>query len=129
MTPDEREIRAIHSNWIGAVNAGDLDRLLTLVAEDVVFLAPGQAPVGRDGFSSNFVAAHKQMQIRCASELDEVVVIGEVAYTRSRDGLSVIPHANGKAAELTGHRMTIYRKQPDGRWVVSRDMHTLTATA
>ena len=58
MASDEREIRTMHSIWIDAVNAGDLARLLTLVAEDVVFLTPGQAPFGREGFSSNFMAAH-----------------------------------------------------------------------
>ena len=56
MASDEREIRTVHSIWIDAVNAGDLARLLTLVAEDVVFLTPGQAPFGREGFSSNFMA-------------------------------------------------------------------------
>jgi ketosteroid isomerase-like protein len=94
------------------------------------------------------MAAHQQMRICCASELEEVVVVGEVAYTRSRDALSVTPRAGGnraerdrlpqaarrvraeariKAAQLAGHRMTIYRKQRDGRWLLSRDVHTLSA--
>jgi len=119
----------VHSSWIDAVNAGDLARLLTLLAEDVVFLSPGQAPAGREGFSSTFTTAHKQMQIRCTSELEEVVVVGEIAYTRSRDALSVTPRTSGKAALLTGHRMTVYRKQRDGRWLLSRDVHTLSDTA
>ena len=82
MTSDEREIRTVHSSWIDAVNTGDLARLLTLLAEDVVFLTPGQAPVGREGFSSNFMTAHKQMQICCTSGLEEVVVVGEVASAK-----------------------------------------------
>lgn len=124
---DEQEIRAVHSIWIDAVNVGDLDRLLTLVAEDVVFLTPGQAPFGREGFSSNFMAAHEQMRISCTSELEEVVVVGAVAYTRSRDALSVTPRAGGTAVELAGYRMTVYRKHRDGRWLLSRDAHTLSA--
>lgn len=47
MGPEERAIREVHSTWIGAVNAGDLARLLRMMADDVVFLNPGQAPVGR----------------------------------------------------------------------------------
>ena len=129
MPSDEQEIRAVHSIWIDSVNAGDLARLLTLVAEDVVFLAPGQAPFGRERFSSHFVTAHKQMRICCTSELEEVVVVGEVAYTRSRDTLSVTPRAGGTAAQLAGHRMTVYRKQTDGRWLLSPDAHTLSAVA
>src|SRR5205085_9673499 len=106
MGPDEREIREVHSTWINAVNAGDLVRLLTLMADDVVFLNPGQAPFGRDGFSANFSAAHQQVRICCSSELEEVVVIGEVAYTRSRDALSVAPRAGGEARQLAGQRIT-----------------------
>jgi uncharacterized protein (TIGR02246 family) len=127
MTSDEREIRAVHSTWIDAVNAGDLDRLLTMMADDVVFFSPGQAPFGREKFSSTFVSAHQQMRICCTSELEEVVVVGEVAYTRSRDALSVTPRGGGDAAQLAGYRMTVYRKQRDGRWILSRDVHTLAA--
>ena len=130
MGTDERAIRELHATWIAAVNAGDLVRLLNLMADDVVFLNPGQAPFGRDGFSANFSAAHQQVRIRCISELEEVVVVGEVAYTRSRDSLSVIPRdsgeAGGEAKQLAGHRITVYRKQPDGRWVLARDAHTLS---
>ena len=131
MGPDERAIREVHSTWIDAVNAGDLARLLTMMTDDAVFLNPGRAPLGRDGFSDGFSAAHKQVRINCISELEEVVVVGEVAYTRSRDSLSVIPRAGGEAAQLAGHRITVWRKQhggPDGgRWLLARDAHTLSA--
>ena len=126
MGTDERAIREAHSTWIDAVNAGDLVRLLTMMADDVVFLSPGQAPSGRDGFSAVFPAAHRQARIHCGSELEEVVVVGEVAYTWSRDSLSVTPLAGGEAMQLAGHRLTVWRKQPDGRWLLARDAHTLT---
>jgi uncharacterized protein (TIGR02246 family) len=60
MGSDERAIREVHTTWIDAVNAGDLVRLLTLMADDVVFLNPGRAPFGRDGFPVGFSAAHQQ---------------------------------------------------------------------
>jgi len=115
MEPDERTIREVHLTWIDAVNAGDLVCLLSLMADDVVFLNPGQAPIGRDGFSPGFSAAHQQARINCISELEHVVVVGEVAYTLSRDSLLVTPRAGGEATQLAGHRLTVYRKQPDGR--------------
>lgn len=126
MGPDEQAIREVHSTWIDAVNAGDLVRLLALMADDVVFLNPGREPLGRDGFPAVFSAAHQQARINCVSELEEVVVVGEVAYTLSRDSLSVTPRAGGAATQLAGHRITVYRKQPDGRWLLARDAHTLS---
>jgi uncharacterized protein (TIGR02246 family) len=129
MGVDERAIREVHSAWIDGVNAGDLARLLTMMADDVVFLNPGRAPIGRDGFSAGFSAAHEQARVRCVSDLEEVVVVGEVAYTRSRDALSVIPRVGGEPTQLAGHRITVYRKQPEGRWLLARDAHTLSVVA
>ncbi|RZT92478.1 YybH family protein [Rivibacter subsaxonicus] len=129
MGPDERTIRELHTTWIDAVNAGDLARLLTLMADDVALLHPGHAPIGRDEFPARFSSAHQQSRIRCISELEEVVVSGLVAYTLCRDSLSVTPHAGGETTELAGHRITIYRKQPDGRWLLARDANTLSPVA
>jgi uncharacterized protein (TIGR02246 family) len=126
MHSDEHKIREVHSGWIEAVNGRDLARLLTLMADDVVLLGPGQPPFGREVFSSTFTAAHENLLIRCSSDLEEVVVVGDVAYTRSRDALSVTPRAGGDTTQLAGHRVTIYRKQPDGRWLLARDAHTLS---
>ena len=126
MGSDERAIREMHTAWIDAVNAGDLARLLSLMADDVVFLNPGDEGLGRDGFSTRFSAAHQQLRIRCVSELEEVVVAGEVAYTRSRDSLSVSPLTGGEENRLAGDRMTIYRKQPGGGWLLARDANVLS---
>jgi len=122
------EIRAVHSLWISAVNVGDLDRLLTLVTDDLVLLNPQGGPAGREAFATTFAAAHRLFQIRCTSELDEVVVAGDVAYARANDTLTITPRDGGTAAQFAGYRLTIYRKQADGRWLLARDAHTLTET-
>ena len=126
MRSDEQAIREVHSTWIDAVNAGDLARLLVMSTDDVVFLNLGEECIGRDGFSTKFSAAHQQLRIRCVSELMEVVIVGEVAYTCSRDSLTVSPRADGEESRLAGDRMTIYRRQPDGRWLLARDANVLS---
>lgn len=126
MGNNDSTIREVHSSWIDAANAGDLARLLALMADDAVFLSPGDEPLGRDGFSAKFSAAHQQLRLNCISDLEEVVVVGDVAYTRSRDALHVISRADGEATQLAGYRMSVYRQQPDGRWLLARDAHTLT---
>jgi len=126
MGSDEGAIREAHSSWIDAVNSGNLERLLTLMTDDVVFLNPGREPFGRREFPEGFLIAHQRSWIHCVSEIEEVAVFGEVAYTRCRDSLSVKPRAGGEATELAGHRITIYRKQPDGLWLLARDAHTLS---
>jgi len=126
---DEQAVRALHAAWIDAVNAGDLARLLGLMTGDAQFLGPGREPMAREAFAEGFTAAHRQSRLRCVSELQDVVVAGDVAYTICRDSLGVRPAAGGAGSALAGHRMSIYRRQPDGRWLLARDAHTLTAAA
>jgi uncharacterized protein (TIGR02246 family) len=123
---DERATRELHASWIDAVNASDLAGLNTMMADDVMFLNPGRAPFGRDDFPAGFLAAHQKYRVLCASELEEVVIAGDVAYTRSRDSLSLTPRAGGKPVRLAGYRITIYRKIADGQWLLARDVHTLS---
>jgi uncharacterized protein (TIGR02246 family) len=125
MTPAERAIREVHTTWIKAVNAGDVARLLALATDDLVLLNPGEAPIGREGFAAKLSGAHQRVLIDCRSDLEEVVVAGDVAYTRARDTLSITPRAGGAPTRFAGQRITIYRRQPDGRWLLARDAHTL----
>ena len=125
MEADDQAIRELNATWIDAVNKRDLACLLALMADDVVFLGPGQAPFGRDKFHIGFTAAHQQSLIRCVSAVEEVVVVGDLAHTVCRDSVSATPHAGGDALEFAGYRLTVFRKQPDGRWLLARDAHTV----
>jgi uncharacterized protein (TIGR02246 family) len=129
MQSDEQAIREVHTTWIDAVNAGDLPRLLGLMTDDVVFLTPGQPPLGREDFPARFSGGHQQFRINCISELQEIVVAGNVAHTLSKDSLSLTSRAGEGTSRLAGDRLTIYRKQPDGRWLLARDAHTLAPVA
>ncbi|WP_342119837.1 YybH family protein [Pseudoduganella sp. OTU4001] len=125
MAAERSEIHDFMETWIKAVNAGDIARLLTMVTDDVVLVGPGGAPFGREVFEATFTGAHKELVINCASEVDDVVIAGDVAYSVCHDSLSVTPRAGGAATRLAGHRVTVYRKGADGRWRLARDAHTL----
>jgi uncharacterized protein (TIGR02246 family) len=125
MQADEQAVRDHHAMWMAAVNAADVARLLSLMTQDVVLLNPGGEPLGRDGFPALFLGAHERFELRCVSELQEVVVVGDLAYSRCHDTLSLVPRAGGGAVALAGHRITVYRRQADGRWLLARDAHTL----
>ena len=42
MSADERAIREVPQEWMRATAAGDLARVLELMADDIVFLTPGR---------------------------------------------------------------------------------------
>jgi uncharacterized protein (TIGR02246 family) len=126
MRSDEEALRATHTTWIDAVNAGDLDTLLRLMTPDAMFLNPGQAPSGRDDFPAGFLGAHREFVIQCTSDLQEVGIRGDLAFAIAKDALTLTPRAGGATERLAGHRLSIYRKNADGDWQLARDAHTLT---
>lgn len=129
MTSDEMAVRDSHARWIAAVNANDLAYLLTAIADDAVLLSPGRAPSGRDDFTAEFSAAHGALRLHCRSDIEEVGVCNDLAWTRCRDTLTITPRASGATQRFEGHRLTLYRRAADGRWLLTRDAHTLTLIA
>ena len=53
MTDDERAIRGVVEQWLAASRAGDLDTLLSLMTDDVIFMVPGSKPFGKERFAAN----------------------------------------------------------------------------
>jgi uncharacterized protein (TIGR02246 family) len=122
---DAQAIRDSQKAWFDATAAGDLPGLLALMTEDMVFLTPGRPPFGRDAFASNFTAGLKKVRIQASGEFEEIVIVGEVAYGRGRLSVVITPHAGGAPQRLAGYTLSVYRRQPDGRWLMARDANLL----
>jgi uncharacterized protein (TIGR02246 family) len=46
MTDDERAIRDLVATWMKASEAGDVQTVLNLMADDMIFMVPGREPFG-----------------------------------------------------------------------------------
>jgi len=125
---DEQAIRDLVTNWLRATIAGDLPRLLALMAEDVVFLAPGQPPLrGKEAFATAFNAALQRVRIDASSEIQEVRVEGGMAYCWNQFVVTTTPLNGGPAQRRKGYTLTILRKTRLGNWVLTRDANMLAA--
>ncbi len=126
---DEQAIRDLVAEWHRATAVGDVSSLLNLMADDVVFLTPGQPPMrGRDAFGLAFEAAVKSMRIESTGEIQEVVVAGDCAYCWTQLSVAIIPRSSGVAMARSGPALTIFRKMANGAWVLARDANMLTVT-
>jgi len=124
---DEQAIRDLVANWLRATSAGDLPRLLSFMAEDVIFLAPGQPPLrGKDAFATAFRSALGHVRITALSEIQEVRIAGEFAYCWNHFTVTLSPLDGGPPKRSKGHTLTILRKTHEGRWVVTRDANMLS---
>ncbi|MBI2267755.1 MAG: SgcJ/EcaC family oxidoreductase [Armatimonadetes bacterium] len=125
MDEDERAIRELITTWLEASKVGDTEKVLSLMADDVVFLMPGQPPMrGKAAFAESR-AAITQLHIDATSEIREIKVFGGWAYTWTHLNVVASPIKGGASIKRTGHTLSILRKQPDGKWVLFRDANML----
>jgi uncharacterized protein (TIGR02246 family) len=123
MTDDERAIRQVIDTWFTATKAGDVDTVLGLMTEDVVFMVPGREPFGKEEFAAGS-RAMANVTFDGASEIVELRVLGEWAYLRNHIDLRVTP-PNGATVHRAGYTLTILRKERDGQWRLARDANLL----
>jgi uncharacterized protein (TIGR02246 family) len=124
MTDDERAIREVISTWLQASAAGDTATVLNLMADDVVFLVPGQPPFGK----KEFAAAQSGMagfRFDAQSDVREVHVTGDWAYSWTNLTVMMTPTDGSPPVRRCGHTLSIFRRLADGRWVLSRDANML----
>lgn len=124
MTDDERAIRDLVATWMKASEAGDLNTVLSLMADDVIFMAPGREPFGKEEFRAASETM-KKVRLTGTSDIRELKVLGDWAYIRNYIEISVMP-PNGTAMQRRGYALSILRKQSDGKWVLWRDTNLVT---
>jgi uncharacterized protein (TIGR02246 family) len=121
---EEQAIRDVVETWLAASKAGDLATVLSLMADDVVFMVPGQEPFGKE----TFAARNRNMKgvlVESTGEIQEIEILGEWAWLRNRLKVTIAP-PGVKPAVHSGYTLTILRKNPDGKWVLARDANLLT---
>ncbi len=121
---DERAIRDLIATWMEASRAGDTAKVLSLMADDVVFQVPGREPFGKEAFA-NMSQGMKGVRMEGSSDICELRVLGDWAYLRNHIAITVTP-PDGKPMKRAGYTLTILRKQTNGQWLLSRDANLLT---
>jgi uncharacterized protein (TIGR02246 family) len=128
MNKDEQEIRTLVETWLQATREGNIDKVLDLMTEDVVFLVPGQPPMaGRQAFGAALRSVLGQHAIESTSEIDEIAVFGDVAYCRSRLQVTVTRKHDNLPMLRKGHALSILRRCADGKWRLARDANMVVA--
>jgi uncharacterized protein (TIGR02246 family) len=131
MRNDEQEIRHLVATWIAATKAGDIETVLSLMADDVVFLVPGQSPmIGKSAFAAaaKALSDHGAPQFDGTSEIQEIQIFGDWAFMWTKLTVVVTPPGSAPSMTRAGHTLSILRKQ-NGKWVLARDANMLVSVS
>ena len=130
MNMDEQAIRRLVAQWHSATAAGDVETVLGLMAEDVVFLVPGQLPMkGRSTFANGLRRLLTSHRLESTSDIQEVYVSGDLGYCWSVLNVRITPLSDSNAVVRKGSAWSILRKQANGEWVVVCDANMLSVAS
>src|SRR5262245_22755870 len=127
MTEDERAIHELIGTFMKASQDGDVDTVLGLMADDVIFMVPGREPFGKQEFAAT-AQGIKDMRMEGTNEVRELKVLGNWAYLRGYIAITMTPPGCAPV-KRAGYTLTILRKEPDGHWLLARDANLLTTAA
>ena len=123
MNADERAIRMLISTWLTATRAGDTDRVLGLMSDDVVFLTAVNPPMrGKAAFAES-QRALADASIDATGDVQEIRTFGEWGYAWTQLSVTISPKS-GEPVTRSGATLTIFRKE-QGTWVLFRDANML----
>ena len=122
---DEEAIRRLVQSWMAATKAGDLSKVLSLMADDVIFMVPGRQPFGKEAFIASSQNM-KDVRFEGRSEPQEIRVLGDWAWIRNYLEVTITP-PQGKPLVRSGYTLTILQRNSAGNWVIARDANLLSA--
>jgi ketosteroid isomerase-like protein len=104
--------------YITAAKAGDVATLVSLVADDVISMAPNDTTVyGRAEYQSWWEEYFQYFRLVAFSEPERSVVInGDFAVEHSGYMIAVAPLSGGTRIRDDGRILTIWKRQLDGSW-------------
>ncbi len=116
----ELHISQIGQQWAKHFNARDLDKLMAAYAPDAVYMPPHHAAIhGRDAIREYLNNPMRHGVCDLAYEVTFVKHSGDLAYDVGRYTMTV-PRNGGKRQDR-GKYLTVWRRQPDGKWLIVAD--------
>lgn len=124
MIDDEQAIRTVIATWMAASKAGDVDTVLSLMTDDVVFSVCGREPFGKAEFAQS-ARAMSGASLEGENRIVELQVLGDWAFVRAFVAMAMTP-PNGATVRRSGFTLTLLRKEADGAWRLARDANLMS---
>lgn len=127
MHSDEEQIQLLTQTWMTATKTGDVNTMLGLMTEDVIFLVPGRPPMRKSEFAAALTAQSGQTRptIDGTSDIQEIIVNGNWAFMWTTLAIVATPPSGGAPIKRAGNTLTVLKRE-SGKWLIARDANLLT---
>ena len=118
----ETAARAAHDDYVEAINSNNVDTLMGMLTDDVVYLSPHEPVlVGKAAVRAWSEAYFGAYEAKWDKTSEEFTVAGDWAIERYAYKSTDTPKAGGSVVIDTGKGINIYHHDADGVWRIARD--------
>lgn len=120
---DREAVRRFYTRWFGAMEEGDVDGVLALIADDFMLKTPGQPPLThREALRENLERFHEAYTEEVEWEIASMGFGGEWAWVEVRERVTLVPRSGEVERQIVGTHLAILRRGPEGGWRLFRDV-------
>jgi uncharacterized protein (TIGR02246 family) len=120
----EEDVAAIEASadiFVEAALAGDWEALAALYTEDVVLMPPNGPVVEGRVAIQDFLESFPFIT-QFAVTIVQIDGRGDLAFVRGTNSMTLIVEGTSEPIHITGKYVEIWRKQPDGKWLIAVDI-------
>lgn len=122
----EQSIRRAVEEFTRAYNAGDLQNLAEIFAEDLIDMSAGEptrtGEEARKDFVARVAATHAKFRPRLEIHIEELRIAGEWAYQRGSLLVTLIPKEGGDTSFISQRYLEIWKRESGGKWKIAIEM-------
>jgi uncharacterized protein (TIGR02246 family) len=116
---DVEAIKKITDDFNAAINAGNIDKLVSLYTDDAVRIPPNKPPlVGKEAIRSLFQEQLDQFTVQNEGIIVDLKVSGDLAFVRGSWTSINTPKTGGEPLKYNGSFVSVFQQQPEGSWKV-----------
>jgi len=110
------------SRWYAHFNASDASGIAAMFTLDARF----GAERGRDAISSSLAADFSKTQYHCNGNYDDFRELGDLAVAWGHESCLETTRADGTSLRTYERWLLVFRRQPDGTWLLSEETYAAT---
>jgi ketosteroid isomerase-like protein len=122
----EQTIRSAVAAFVQNYNAGNIERLTEIFADDLIDMSAGGPTLGGAEAKRHFVervaGTHEKFHPHLVIEIDEIHVADGWAYQRGSLMVTLIPKGGGETAFIRQRYLEIWRRDTEGDWKIAIEM-------
>ncbi len=116
---DKEAIKKITDDFNAAINAGNIDKLVSLYTDDAVRIPPNKpALIGKEAIRSMFQEQLDKFTVQNEGVIVDLKVSGDLEFVRGSWTSINTPKDGSESLKYNGSFVSVIQKQPEGSWKV-----------